>query len=102
LKPVVLDFNQFMLCLALNYVKEKDKNSILVHIFKHSKLSQKTQQKHAWKFGGHTNLWLCEYVNILIQAALAIRGLGIHGFDYSQTQKLWITREICHFGAKLA
>ncbi len=37
-----------------------------------------------------------------IQAALAIRGLGIRGFDYSRTEKPRITRENCHFGAKLA
>jgi hypothetical protein len=58
LKTVVFDIIQFMLSLALNFVKEKDKNSILVHIFKHSKLSQKTQQKHAWKFAVNTNLRL--------------------------------------------
>jgi len=37
-----------------------------------------------------------------VQAALAIHGLGIRGFDYSRTQKPQITRETCHFGAKLA
>jgi len=47
-----------MLSLALNFVKEKDKNSSLVHILKHSNLSQKTQQKHACKFAVNTNLWL--------------------------------------------
>jgi len=47
-----------MLSLALNFVKEKDKNCILVHIFKHSKLSQKAQQKHARKFVVNTNLRL--------------------------------------------
>jgi len=30
-----------MLSLALNFVKEKEKNYILFHIFKHSPLSQK-------------------------------------------------------------
>jgi hypothetical protein len=45
LKSVVFDINQFMLSQALNFVKERDKIFLLFHIFKHSKLSQKTQQK---------------------------------------------------------
>jgi hypothetical protein len=49
-----------MLSLALNLVKEKKKNSVLVHIFRHSKLSQKTQQKHAGKVAVNTNLRLCD------------------------------------------
>ncbi len=43
LKTVDFDINQFTFSLAMNLVKEKDKKSILVHIFKQSKLSQKTQ-----------------------------------------------------------
>jgi len=35
-----------MLSLALNFVKEKDKNSILVHIFKHSNIKQKKHSKN--------------------------------------------------------
>jgi len=35
-----------------------------------------------------------------VQAGLAIPGLGIHSFDYSQTQKPQITRENCHFEVK--
>ena len=58
LKSVVFDINQFILSLALKFVKEKDQNSILFHIFKHSKLSQKTQQKHGGKFAVNTNLRL--------------------------------------------
>jgi len=41
-------------------------------------------------------------MSMIIKAALAIRGLGILGFDYSRTQKPRITRENCHFEAKLA
>jgi len=37
-----------------------------------------------------------------VQAAFAIRGIGIRGFDYLRTQKPRVTRETCHFGAKLA
>jgi len=49
LKALVFDINQFMFSLAMSFVKEKDKKYILVHIFKHSNLSQKTQQKHTRK-----------------------------------------------------
>jgi len=50
-----------MLSLALNFVKEKDKNYILAYILKHSKLSQrKKQQKHAGKFAVNTKLRLCD------------------------------------------
>jgi len=43
---------------------------------------------------------LSNYLNI--QAALAICGLDIRGFDYSRTQKPRITRDNSNFGAKLA
>jgi len=43
---------------SLNFVKEKDKNSFLVHIFKHSKLNPKTQPKYAGKFAVNPNLRL--------------------------------------------
>ncbi len=56
-----------MLSLALNFVKEKDKNYILFHIIKHLKLSKKSQQKNAEISCKHK----CEvaWLNIFIFAA---------------------------------
>ena len=36
-------------------------------------------------------------ITLVVHAALAIRGLGIRGFDYSHTKKPQIAREKCYF-----
>jgi hypothetical protein len=48
-----------MLSLALNFVKEKDKNYILAYILKHSKLSQRKNSKNMLENLLETQNWGC-------------------------------------------